>query len=179
LNFNYFILFGIILLLSVHSQNVYAVNSIDWFGSGEIIPPQPPGFFPVVETNAGNIANKLPLTVLVDASDEGDFASNGIIDTIDVLITSTEDPTGVTYTLTETGPNDGIFSGTRFVFLEENNKFQITDVVNLVYTENPSSGCDSDNTITLLDSRSGGPGTGIVIKSETDLVGIKNLIKER
>jgi len=179
LNLKYVTLFAITLFLPVSFYNVYAVNSIDWTYNGNTLfgSADPPFGFGLT-TIIGNIVNSSPISVQVNAEDEGNFTTNGIIDTIDVLITSSEDPIGVTYTLTETGPNDGIFTGTNFVFLKGNYKFQTTDIVNLVYTEDPNSGCGSDNTVTHLDGRSGGPGNGIIIHSDTDLNGIGIVLTE-
>ena len=42
----------------------------------------------------------------------GGKATNGVVDTITVTASSTSDPIGTSLTLTETGPNTGIFQGT-------------------------------------------------------------------
>jgi hypothetical protein len=179
LNLKYIILFGVILLFVINSHNVYAVNSIDWIRNNSILfgSSDPPFHFGMT-LDYGNIKNSFPLSVIVDASDEGDFTSNGIIDTIDVFISSSVDTSGVTYTLTETGPNDGIFTGTNFVFLKGNYKFLITDTVNLVHKLDHDTGCDPDDTITVLDTRNNGTGNGITVHSQTDLIGIGTVLTE-
>lgn len=170
-NFNYFALFLITLILAVSSQSAYAVVSVEWTYGGVVISPAP-GPIPSAVTSDGNLFDASKINVEVDASDEGSFASNGIIDTIDVIVTSVDDPSGVTYTLTETGINTGIFTGTSFVFLTGNHKFQISNTVNLTYTIDPISGCDTDNTIQILDSRFGGTADGFIVASDTDILGI-------
>jgi hypothetical protein len=178
LNLKYVSLFAITLFLAVSSHNVYAVNSINWTLNGGVGGSAFPPFISVIST-VGNILEHNPFTVLVDATDEANFTTNGIIDTIDVVVTSVDDPVGTKYTLIETGPNDGIFTGTNFVFLDENYKFQTTDTVNLVYTiPSTISSCGTDNTITQLDSRSGGPDNGFKVYSDTDLGGIGLILTE-
>ncbi|MGI0057861.1 MAG: hypothetical protein ACREAK_10890 [Nitrosarchaeum sp.] len=175
MNLKYLILLAISLIFAISSHNVYAVNSIDWTYDGYILSSDYTDF-PIVSPGTGSILD-LPITVLVDATDEGDFTINGIIDTIDVVVTSVDDPNIITYTLTETGPNDGIFTGTNFVFLTGNHRFQITDTVNLIYTIDPGFGCTYDG-LTQLDSRSGGIGDGFRIFSESDLNGIGLVLTE-
>ncbi|MBM2819207.1 MAG: hypothetical protein HW410_889, partial [Nitrosarchaeum sp.] len=159
------------------SHNAYAVNSINWTIDGGIgTSPDPP--YIQLFSNVGNILQSSPFSILVDATDENDFTTNGIIDTINVIVTSVDDSNAITYTLTETGPNDGIFTGTNFVFLDGNYKFQTTDIVNVNLTLLPTSGCDTDNTTTLLDSRSGGPDNGVKVFSDTDLGGVGLILTE-
>lgn len=51
-------------------------------------------------------------TVTISQTDtSGGKASNGIVDTISVTVKSTSTPSGTSLTLTETGPNTGIFQG--------------------------------------------------------------------
>ena len=180
MNSKFFILFAIPLILAVSFNNVYAVNSIDWtyggYGPGFEIAPGP-GIIPSASSSVGFLSD-LPFTVLVDASDEGTFTTNGIIDTIDVTVTSVNDPNVITYTLTETGINDGIFTGTSFVFLKGNFQFQITDTVDLTYTIDSSAGCNPDGIIQQLDSTGGG-GDGFIVYSETDdLTGVGLVLTE-
>jgi hypothetical protein len=176
LNLKYVTLFAIILTLAISSNNVYAVISVDWTLNGSVggsaVPP-----FPTIPSDVSNIILSNPLSVLVDATDESDFITNNEIDTIDVLVTSVDDPIGTTYTLIETGPNDGIFTGTNFVFLDGDYKFQTTDIVNLIWSDF-TLGCDTDNTITQLDSRSGGTGDGFKVYSDTDLAGVGIVLTE-
>jgi len=151
--------------------NAHAVVSVEWTYGGAAISPAP-GPIPIVNTSDGNLFDGSKIDIRVDASDEGTFASNGVIDTIDVTITSVEDPNTVTYTLTETGVNTGIFTGTSFVFLTGNHKFQITDTVNLTYTIDTATGCNTDNTIQILNSTTGSAHDGFIIASDTDTTGI-------
>jgi hypothetical protein len=152
-------------------------DAIYWTYDGYPYASSSPPFL-ISGTLVGNIWNDLPLSILVDATDEGDFTINGVIDTIDVVVSSVDD-SDVTYTLTETGPNDGVFTGTNFVFLQANNKFQTTDIVNLIYTVDDSlSGCGTDNIITQFDSRSGGPDNGFKVYSNTDPNGVGLVLTE-
>jgi hypothetical protein len=177
LSLKYLVLFVTISIITIFSHNAYAVNSIDWTYNetpvGSIFPP-----FPQFPQSSGNIVNDFHVSVLVDATDDGDFTTNGVIDTIDVVVSSADDPNMTTYTLTETGANDGIFTGVNFVFLNGDYKFQTTDIVDLIYAVENSSGCDTDNTITQLDSRSGGPDNGVIVHSDTDLGGVGLILTE-
>lgn len=175
MNLKFFILFAITLILVVSFHNAYAVNSIDWTYGGAVIPPGP-GAIPSASSSIGFLGD-LPFTVLVDASDEGFAGNGGAPDTIDVLITSVDDPTGITLTLTESGLDDGIFTGTSFVFLKGNFQFQITDTVDLTYTIDPSAGCSPDGIIQQLDSTGGG-GDGFLVYSDTDSTGIGLVLTE-
>ena len=170
----------IIFIFVIQFEDVLGANSMFWIkdGTTKLGSSEPP-FSPTANTDDGNIANGKPLTIVVNATDEGNFTSNGIIDTIDVLITSAQEPLGVNYTLTETGPSDGIFKGTNFVFLKDDYRFRISDTVNLVFTETePNSDCGQDNTITQLDSRKGGTKDGYIAHSDTDLKGIGLVLTE-
>jgi len=177
LNLNYVTLFVITLILMISSPSAYAVLSVEWTYGGAVISAAP-GPIPSANTSDGNLFDGSKIDIRVDASDEGSFASNGIIDTIDVTVTSVDDPNSVIYTLTETNANSGIFIGTSFVFLTGNHKFQITDTVNLTYTIDTSSGCDTDNTIQTLDSRSGSAHNGFIVASDTDNTGIGLVLTE-
>ncbi len=174
----YFALIAIIFTLAIFSHNVYAVNSIEWIYGGFVLPPGP-GSIPSASPMTGNIIADSPLTVRVDATDESNFTINGVYDTITVSVTSVNDPNVTAYILNETGPNTGIFEGTNFVFLKGNYKFQITDIVNLIYTIDPLSGCADDNTITQLDSRSSSLfDNGFKVYSNTDLDGVGLILTE-
>ena len=175
----YFTLCAFLFIFSVFTQNAYAVNSIDWTYGGSVISNSSPPFSGFL-TYQGNfiLDSSSPLTVQVDASDEGDFATNGIIDTINVTVSSAEEP-NETITLSETGQNTGIFTGTRFLILEGNYRFQPTDTINLIYTMDPTFfDCASDNLVTQIDSRSGGSGNGFTIYSETDTNGVGIVLTE-
>jgi hypothetical protein len=171
-NLIYFILFAIAFFFVLSSNDAYAVNSINWTQDGNIMIPNPGRAFPHRTFFVGYIPFDFPVTIQVDATDESDFILNNVIDTLDVVVTSPDEPTGIIYTLTETGPNDGIFTGTNFIFLKHFYRFQATDSVDLTLTVDPIVGCDIDNTITQLDSRSGGSGDGFVAYSETDPNGL-------
>ena len=177
MNLKYVLLLAITLFLAVSSHNVYAVNSIDWTTNGLVEIPCEDNSIPCVRINSGNILDST-FSVLVNASDEGEFVTNGIIDTIDVIVTSVADPNIETYTLTETGPNDGMFTGINFVFLKGNYKFQPIDIVNLTYTVDPQSECGNDNKITQLDSRIGTSDNGIRVYSDSDLAGVGLVLTE-
>ena len=170
----YVILFSITFLFAISSHSAFAVTSINWVVDGGA-----GGTFiaPIDETTQtygnilfGGLENRL--SVLVDATDESDFITNGNTDTINVIITSVNDPNSIEYTLTETGPNTGIFTGTSFVFLNRNYTFHETDIVNLEYSSDPASSFCSDNAITQLVSKNGGPNNGIHVESDTDRIGI-------
>ena len=173
MNLKYSILFLIGLTISFPGAS--AVNSIDWTYAGSTFGSASPPFS-IFGQSSGNL-NDFPVSILVNATDEGNYTTNGVVDTIEVVVSSVDD-SNVTYTLTETGPNEGIFSGTNFVFLKANYKFQTSDIVNLIYTVDPTSDCGSDNIITQLDSRSGGPYNGIKAYSDTDISGVGLVLTE-
>ena len=162
-------LIGLIFVMTSH--DAYGFVSIDWKYAGGVFVPQPaspgnsvPGDpYPALSISSGNIVNDSPISVQVNLSDEPQW-SNGVIDTINVLVTSVDNPSGTIYTLTETDFNTGIFTGTNFVFFQNNYQFNIADVIT-VTVDDPS--CIVDNTITQLDSTSGGPNTGVTVYSDT------------
>ena len=168
MNLKYVTLFTITLFLAVSSHNVYAVNSINWTLGGSPLNSLP---FPTVTYSSGNLFES-PISVLVDATDESDYTTNNVIDSIDVLVSSVGYSDVITYALTETGINTGLFTGTNFVFLVDNNKFQTTDTVDVIINSDPERGCYPDDTITQLDSTSVGAGDGVLIFSDTDLGGV-------
>ena len=164
------------MTLAVSSHNVYAVNSIDWTYDGDPFSSSDPPFPVGLTVLAGELPWAIPLSVRVDATDEGDFTSNDKLDTIDVVVSTLDE--NVTYTLTETGPNDGIFTGINFVLLTKDYRYHTTDIVNLIYTIPDSlSNCDTDDTITYLDA-TGGYGNGIRVYSDSDLAGVGLVLTE-
>lgn len=174
MNLKYFILILFALLFTIPSLNVYAINSINWTLGGSPLNSLP---FPEVTHSNGNLLES-PISVLVDATDESDYTTNDVIDTIDVLVSSVGYPDIVTYTLVETGINTGLFTGTNFVFLVDNSKFQTTDTVDVIINADPERGCYPDNTITKLDSTSTGTGDGVFVLSDTDLGGLGLVLTE-
>ena len=179
MNLKYLTLLTFALLFTISSQNAFAVNSISWIADGGLGGSSSTAFppFDSIPDYFGNIILTVPLSISIDASDEG-FALDGNIDTITVHITSVDDPVGTDYILTESSLDDGIFAGANFVFLNGNYKFQTTDIVNAVYTVDPTSSCGSDNTITQLDSRGGGSNDGLKVYSDTDLGGVGLVLTE-
>jgi hypothetical protein len=170
-------IFLIGLIFVMVPSNAYAVVSIDWtYGGAPVF-----NVLPDLDTFAisnGEIASPdFPVSIQVDASDEG-FAGNTLLDTIDVLITSVADPTGTTLTLTESAFDDGIFTGSNFVFLRGNYQFQVTDVVTVTISDNPATGCDTDNTITQLDGTAIAPLDGVMVFSDSEPAGIGLILTE-
>jgi len=177
INLKYFFFLFLVLLFALQFQDVHAVKSIDWYFFEATIGSSEAPYY-TIDPLTGNIVDGLPLiTVIVDASDEENFSSNGVVDTIDVLITSTA-PSKTTYTLVETGPNTGIFQGEKFVFLNEKFQFKSKDKVNLIFYDNKTSGCAEDDTITYVDTRGDHSAKGITVVSDTDTYGIGFLLTE-
>jgi len=120
----------------------------------------------------GNLDSGLPVSVQVTDTDTAFNA--GAVDTIDVLITSTLDPVGTTLTLTETGINTNTFFGDttsydgNFVMISNSShRLSISDTVTVQVDEDPGTGCDSDDTITELDSVN--DFTGVFVYSDTEV----------
>jgi hypothetical protein len=157
-------------------SNAYAVVSIDWtYGGAPVFNVLPD--LDIFTISNGEIASPdFPVSIQVDASDEG-FAGNTLLDTIDVLITSVADPTGTTLTLTESAFDDGIFTGSNFVFLRGNYQFQVTDVITVTINDDPATGCDTDNTITQLDGTAA-PLDGVMVFSDSEPAGIGLILTE-
>ncbi len=126
-----------------------------------------------VVISSGNIAGGLPLTVRV--TDDVSHTP-GIVDTIDVAITSSVDGTGTTLTLVETGTDTNIFKGENFVFLiDPSHQFLISNTVTIQVDGNPdpedpfTPECDIDNEPTELDgSFFASPPSGVFVYSETE-----------
>lgn len=178
INLKQFFFLSLVLLFALQFQNVHAVKSIDWYYFGGTLGSSEAPY-DTVDALIGNIVDGLPLlTVIVDASDEENFSSNGVVDTIDVLITSNAH-SQTTYTLIETEPNTGIFQGEKFVFLNEKFQFKSKDKAKVIFYENKTlSDCDDDDTITYVDTRNNHSAKGITVVSDTDPFGIGFLLTE-
>jgi len=179
-------IFLIGLIFVMPSYDAYGFVSIDWTIGGGVFGPQPalPGAsvpsdpYPILTISQGTVVpavpTSIPVSVQVDLSNEPIWF-NGIIDTIDVLVTSVDNPSGTTYTLTETGIATGMFTGTNFVFIQGNHQFQITDVITVTIND-PT--CIPDGATTQLDSTSGGPNNGVKVYSDTDTAGLGLVLTE-
>ncbi len=157
--------------------NAYAVVSIDWTYGGATIFNVLPDLDSLTISNGEIASPDFLVSIQVDASDEG-FAGNTLLDTIDVLITSVVDPTGTTLTLTESGLDDGIFTGSNFVFLQGNYQFQVTDVITVTINDDPATGCNTDDTVTQLDGTAVAPLDGIMVFSDSNPAGIGLILTE-
>jgi hypothetical protein len=109
---------------------VHAVNSISWGAN-----PYP--------IDAGKVGQAPVTFQVVDDA----LAANPATNTINVRITSIDDPTGITLTLTETTATSGTFQGT-VIFTENTAIFQVGDTVIIKIKDI----CD--------DGMGGGPKTG-------------------
>jgi hypothetical protein len=174
LKLKYITLFTITFFLALSSHNAFGVNSINWTLGGSPLNSLP---FPTVTPSSGNLLQN-PISILVDATDESDYTTNNVIDSIDVLVSSVGYPDVITYTLTETGINTGLFTGTNFVFLVDNSKFQTTDTIDVIIDADSDRECYPDDTITQLDSTSVGADDGVLIFSNTDLGGVGLVLTE-
>ena len=95
------------------------------------------------------------LSVTVRVADD-DIHTPGVVDTIDVAITSSVDGIGTTLTLTETETDTNFFQGENFVFLiDPSYQFLISDTVTIQVDGSPldshSPNCDTDDDPTELD----------------------------
>lgn len=173
------VIFSLTFVFSFHEA--YAFVLIGWTDDGfEVSSLSLPNYYSF-NISYPDALHGNTVSVFVDLSDE--IAYNGSLgtpspgQTITVHITSNDDPVGVDYVLTEDA-DTGTFAGTNFVFLEGNYKFSVNDTVQVFIDEDPLSTCGTDNVITTLDSRSGGPSTGITVYSETDNTGMGLLLTE-
>jgi len=121
---------------------------------------------------SGNLDSSHPISVTVTDTDT--VFNSGVVDTINVTITSTTNLVGTTLTLTETGFNTNTFFGDtssyegNFVFIpDSSNRFSVSDSVLVQLFEDPATGCDSDDTITELDSVN--DFEGVFVYSDTEV----------
>jgi len=109
--------------------------------------------------------------VNVQVEDKNSNTDSGIIETITVTITSIRDNVGTSLTLTETGPNTGIFGGSSSTLIFTNGDAAVTTAGSVTLSqEDPSSDIDPNNPDTM---------TGVIsIRSTTDPAGISVTLTE-
>ena len=71
----------------------------------------------------------------VTVTDQNSNTNPLVAETIPIQITSTTDPTGITLTLTETGPNTGTFTSSNIIFTTGTGQFKIGDTATIKQTE--------------------------------------------
>jgi hypothetical protein len=101
------ILITVILFVSlifITEHDAYALVTITWDAASHSLTDG--------EVGTGGT----PTTSIFTVTDTS-LASDGVVDKIIVLVNSTTFPSGITLTLTETGPNTGIFKNT-ILFLQ-------------------------------------------------------------
>ena len=99
-------------LFFITAHNAYAVVNISWDSPDHSI-------------FDGNVSPFLTATTSKFTVTDTSLDHNNVVDTINVLVNSTSDPTGITLTLTETGPNTGIFVNTNLIFTNGTKVFGI------------------------------------------------------
>jgi len=119
-------------------------------------PVCPTAITPATAITPGDTQAGMPFQFKYDDSSNPIYTTNNAFDTITINVKSTTDPTGVPLVLNETGPNDGIFMNTNFVFMEgSDNRLPL----------------NRDVTITLADSGGTDP-LNVIVRSDSDLPGI-------
>ncbi|HYL66721.1 MAG TPA: hypothetical protein VEU72_06170 [Nitrosopumilaceae archaeon] len=104
-----------------------------------------------VHITPGDAQAGAPYQFFYDDSSNPVFTTNNKTDTVTINVNSTSNPAGVPLVLTETGPNDGTFTNTNFVFTEGgDNIFPLERVVTITLAE--SAGTDPLNVRVRSDS---------------------------
>lgn len=106
--------------------------------------------FGVTSFDVGNIA-------LVRILDPSANTNAGIIDNVNVNLKSTANPSGISLTLSETGANTGVFTGT-FIFMTSNNLFSSAGTVTITDSD---TAIPCPSTLTEVITSSSDPTTGI------------------
>ncbi len=144
-----------LLLFSV--EHAFAVTTITWGAAS---------YTPLHDDAFGNIG--IPITFTVD---DTDLAGNMVIDTINVLLTSTSGDS-TTLTLVEDGADNGMFTNTKLIFMYENAEFGIADTGTITIFDDCSitgvGNCDPNAVETLI----GGSGFGAFVGSNSEPGGI-------
>ncbi len=164
IGFSQLMIIGILLVVPSLLPYASAEVTLDWTVGG----------IPIFEMaiTEGNLDSGLPVSVQVT---DTDTAFNDVeVDTIDIFITSTLDPSGTTLTLTETGVNTNTFfgdtpsyEGNFVIIFDPSHRFSISDTIIIQVDEDPGTGCDSDDTVTELDSVN--DFTGVFVYSDTEI----------
>lgn len=176
MSFSY-VLIGILVFVPFLIPSASAEITVDWTVAGLN------NFANEMAITEGNLDNGLPVSVQVTDTDS--VFDDLVVDTIDVLITSTLDPIGTTLTLTETGIDTNVFFGDtlsyegNFVILSDSSlQFSVSDTVTVVVDEDPDGACSTDDTITELDSVNDSNGVFVYSDSEVENFGIGLILTE-
>lgn len=113
------------------------------------------------------------LQILFEVQD--DDLIGGPLSTITVTITTTSDPVGVTVTLNEDALNNGRFTNTNFIFMENNARFTLSDTATIT-VEDPN--CTPGPCDPFVRDLLVGGGNGVLVVSETDNAGISMTLTE-
>jgi hypothetical protein len=112
----------------------------------------------------------------VTVTDQNSNFLPGVIETVDVSITSTADPVGIVLTLTETGADTGIFGGaadTDLIFMDGPNLFPIPSFIIVSSEDTDATGNSINNEIRDIDVKSSTDPVGITLSlSEIDDTGV-------
>jgi len=114
-------------------------------------------------------------SVIINVTDIS-FQLNSVIDTIPIIITSTEDPfSGISLTLTENAVDDGVFGNTNLIFMTGNAQFTVADTATItIFDDNPATGNADPFAVDTLAS-----GNAALVISSSDPAGfeVTNLIE--
>lgn len=106
----------IILVLTmffITGQNAYALVTVTWDAATHSL-------------FDGAVGTGSPPTTSIFTVTDTSLAGNGVVDKINVLVNSTSFPSGITLTLTETGPNTGVFKNTNLIFTNGTGTFGVS-----------------------------------------------------
>lgn len=111
-----FVVTTLFFVLITQLQFAYAVTTVEW---DSVIDPDEQNL------NDGAVGSSPVTFTIIDT----DLAADPAVNTIDVLITSTKNPSGILLTLTETGGSSGTFTNTNLVFTNGTALFPVTGTV--------------------------------------------------
>ena len=109
---NSMIIISVLAMFFITGQNAYALVTVTWDAASHSL------FDGAVGTGGS------PTTSIFTVTDTS-LAGNGVVDKINVLVNSTSFPSGITLTLTETGPNTGVFKNTNLIFTNGTGTFGV------------------------------------------------------
>ncbi|MEX0764010.1 MAG: hypothetical protein WEC35_06170 [Nitrosopumilaceae archaeon] len=137
-----------------HTKFLLAISILVIFTQMPSATADPPVWDSISYTlNDGNVFTGVPVIINVtDASYAIGNPSDGGIDTITITITSTDDPTGITLTLTENSVNDGVFGNTNLIFMTGDDLYTIGSTTTVTIEDPVGVGDPAIQTLTGADA---------------------------
>jgi hypothetical protein len=161
---------GILMILlcsALFVPNAYATGDMQW---NSLLDP----LFASYRLTDGGVGGT---QVLFEVLDDDLNLDGSVAIPINVKVTTTSDPTGITLTLNENGADNGMFTNSNLVFMTDNARFQITDTATITIEDKCGSLIHGNCDAGAVETLTGGVDAALVI-SETDNAGVSVSLTE-